>query len=255
MIALIVLNLFFSLNAFVCSTATIDERKNDPLPDSRPEKFAILYGLSGGMMYYSETMYLSSDSCTYEVNDGGAKSKIYFNLGAAELDAIYKTFKDNDFDRIKTYEEQVLDRGGESISLSWADGKYANIFNGGMTFIKDSWQTEWSNCLSALMNVLHAQLDKQKKDYEIRVDKSFFGKTMNVYIRNEIIIPESTVMAESETEHYVTKSIKLMPGAHRVLVTWDKKHFETIPVNTDSSKGINLSLVNDSLKTTLINNY
>ena len=255
MIALIVLNLFFSLNAFVCSKATVDERKNDPLPDSRPEKFAILYGLSGGMMYYSESMYLSSDSCTYEVNDGGVKSKIYFNLSAADLDGLYKIFKDNKFDRIKTYEQEVFDRGGESIYLSWADGKYASVFNGGMTFINDNWQTEWSNCLGSLMNVLHAQLDKQKKDYEVRIDRSFFGKTMNIYIRNETIIPESTIMAESELEHYVTKTIKLMPGAHRVSVSWDKKHYETIPINTDSSKGINLSLVNDSLKTTLINNY
>ncbi len=255
MITLIVLNLFISFSGFVCSGSTADERKNDPLPDSRPEKFSVSYSLGGGMLYYGESLYISADSCSYEINDGGAKSKIYFNLSAAELDALYKVFEDNHFDRIKTYEEQVYDRGGESISLSWTNGKYANISNAGMTFVKDSWETEWSNCLNALMNVLHAQLDKQKKDYEIRIDRSFFGKTMNIYIRNETIIPESTVMAESEMEHFVTKSIKLMPGAHRVSVSWDKNRFETVSINSDSSRGIDLSLINDSLKTTLINNY
>ena len=42
--------------------------------------------------------------------------------------------------KLKTYEEKVYDRGGESISLGWGKGKYANANNSGMTFIKDSWQ-------------------------------------------------------------------------------------------------------------------
>jgi hypothetical protein len=251
-IAVIILNLVFLFNAFICNEAVKQEKDSDPLPGARPEKFAVSYFLGGGMRYYGETLYISADSCTYEINDEGAKSKIYFNLSSDELDKLYKVFKDNDFHKIKTYDQEVYDRGGVSISLSWGNGKSANVSDGGMTFIKENWKNEWSACISALKDIISTQLGKQKKDYEIRIDKTFFGKTMNIYVKSEVVIPKSTVMAESEMEKYVTKTIKLIPGEHVMSISWDTKHYETVHISPDSSKGITLYLGNDSLKTSLI---
>jgi hypothetical protein len=243
---ILLFNLTFIFNGLVC--AGQNAKNNDELPDTRPERFSIQYFLSGGMLYYSENMYISQDSCVYTVNDEGTISKTHFNMTGSELDAIYKIFKDNNFDKIKTREEMVYDRGGEGISLSWGQGKYVNIDDGGMTFIEKNWEKEWSACLSALKSSASEKMDKQKLNYEIRIDKSLFGKIMSIYIKQEKIIPESTVMAESELENYITKTARLLPGMYRMEVSYDKR-YETIQINSDSTKGINLYLKNDSLLT------
>lgn len=240
--------LFFNLslifNGFSCSGNTAKE--NNDLPDTRPAKLLISYYEGGGMVYYSENLNISEDSCVYTINDGGTISKVYFTMTPAELDRLYKVFTDNDFSNIKTYEQMVYDRGGESISLSWGQGKFASISNGGMTFIKDSWKKEWSNCLDAIKEALVNGTEKQKKDYEVRIDKTMFGQTMSVYIRQLQIIPQSTVMSENGMDNSVTITAKLLPGTYKMSVSYNKK-FAVVPVSPDSSKGVELSLKNDTL--------
>jgi len=248
-IAVIILNLAFLFNGFICNEAVKEGKENDPLPSARPEKFTVSYYLGGGMVYYGENLYISSDSCTYEINDGGAKSKIYFTLSADELDKLYKVFKDNDFHRIKTYDQEVYDRGGESISLSWGNGKYANISDGGMTFIKENWCSEWAACLDAVKNIITAQMDKQRKDYEIKFDKSFSGKKINLGSEHQTFFSGDAPVEGNYNVDYVFKPVKFIPGIHMLQLNWDGKHYESFSVNTDSTKGVILSLKNDSLLT------
>lgn len=112
------LGIMFAATGFVCAKNSGDDN-NSPLPDTRPLDISFSFHVDGGMVYYSEDLFISADSCYYKVNDGGAESKTYFKLTAAQLDKLYSVFKDNDFDRIETYKEKVYDRGGENISLRW----------------------------------------------------------------------------------------------------------------------------------------
>jgi hypothetical protein len=244
---ILLFNLLFITNGFSCTEKTA-KNDNDNLPDTRPEKLSIQYSLGGGMAYYSENLYISQDSCVYTINDEGAISKYYFTMTGEQLDNLYKVFKDNNFNKIKTREEMIYDRGGESIGLSWGKGKYAHIDDAGMTLIEDSWKKEWSECLGAVKNVLSEQLNKQKKDYEVRIDKTLFGKTMKVYVKEEIIIPESTVMAENELENHIAKTARLLPGKNIISVSCNQKYLN-ITANPDSTKGVNLYLKNDTLLT------
>lgn len=242
----LLINISFISAGFICAKSTGDKRDNDRLPDSRPEKIVFQLSLSGGMLYYSEDLYISSDSCYFLVNDGGAVSKIRFNMSSGELDKLYRVFTENDFDRIETYEEMIYDRGGETIYLRWGTGKYASVSNSGMSIVEKAWRNEWSACLNALGKIVENELSRQKKDYEIRIDKSLFGKEMYLQLNRETVIPKSTIMAESEMETYITKTVKIMPGKHTLLVNIGKK-YESMKIDTDSSKGINLYLKNDSL--------
>jgi hypothetical protein len=244
---ILLFNLSMIFNGYSCSGSTSEgDRVNNDLPDSRPQKLLITYYDGGGMVYYSEQLHISEDSCVYTINDAGTISKVYFSMTPVELDELYKVFTDNDFSSIKTYEEKVYDRGGESISLSWGQGKSANILNGGITFIKDGWKKEWNNCIAAIEAALAKGTEKQKKDYEVRVDKTLFGKTMSVYIRQLQIIPQSTVMSESGMDNNISRTTKLLPGNYKMSVSYNSK-YEVIPVSPDSSKGVELSLKNDSL--------
>jgi len=245
-ILLLLINFSVSLNSFNC-TKQITQGKNDPLPSARPEKLVIEYHLSGGMRYYYEALYISEDSSYYTVNDGGSITRINFKINGEEFSNLYKVFKENNFDRIKTYEEEVYDRGGNTIFLRWGNGKFASVSNSGMTFIKESWLEEWGNCMNALGKIMTQQSDMQKKDYLLRFDKTFFGQEINVYVNSEQVIKKSTLTAEQEYEDNITKTAKLLPGKHRVYIKWNE-HYDNFEVDTDSSKGVFMKIANDSLR-------
>jgi hypothetical protein len=115
-----------------------------------------------------------------------------------------------------------------------------------MSMVEKAWRNEWSACLNALGKIVENELSRQKKDYEIRIDKSLFGKEMYIQLNRETVIPKSTVMAESEMESYITKTVKLMPGKQRLSFSIGKK-YEALDLDTDSSKGISFYLKNDTL--------
>ena len=242
---------FMIFNAFICSKSSGNDRENDPLPDKRPDRLSISLGLSGGMLYYSEDLYISSDSCYYFVNDGGAISKFYFKISSDDFDKLYKVFTDNRFDEIKTHEEMIYDRGGEFLRLSWGKGKYCEISNSGMSVIKDSWQKEWSACVNAVNEVVKTETEKQKKNYEIRIDKAFMGMSIYLYVNNQPVVPQNKPLGVSGD--YLSKIVPLTPGKHRVTFNWEQKHFTSFIVNADSSSGVLLEMKNDSLKTTFFN--
>ena len=204
----LLLNISLISGGFICAKDTDGQKENDRLPDARPGNISFRLSMSGGMLYYYEDLYISADSCYYLVNDGGAISKIYFTMSAERLDKLYDAFTENNFDRIKTYDEQVYDRGGETITLSWGKGKYASVSNSGMTFIKDSWRGEWSACTAALSKIIDEEVSMQKKDFEVRIDKSLFGKEMYIQLNRETVIPKSTVMSENNLEEYIQKNSK-----------------------------------------------
>lgn len=245
-LSLLLLNILFISSGFICAKS-IGSGDNSPLPDKRPDDIRFSYSQSGGMMYYSENIFISKDSCYYKINDGGAVTKVYFKLTSAELDKLYDVFKNNDFDEIDSYEEKVYDRGGESISLNWKPGKQVNISNSGMTFIKESWQKEWNACSNAIETIGKSEMEKQKKDYAITFDGSLLGKEIYMQINRDVVVPKSTLMSESDLESEIQKIVKLSPGWHNASITIGKS-YNTVKINADSTKGLLLKWQNDSLK-------
>lgn len=241
-----IFNIAFIFSGFICAKSP-GSGDGSPLPGSRPDDIRFSYSQSGGMMYYSENIYISKDSCFYKINDGGSVTRVDFKLTSAELDKLYSVFKDNDFDEIKTYEEKVYDRGGESISLSWKPGKQTSVSNSGMTFVKDSWSKEWNNCLNAIEKIAKGEMEKQKKEYIIWFDKSLLGKEIYMQINRDVVVPKSTLMSESDQESVIQKIVRLSPGFHNASITVGKI-YNTLKINADSTKTLRLFMVNDSLK-------
>lgn len=245
-LSILVICLSFITSGFICAKST-GSSGNSPLPDKRPDDLQFSYSQSGGMMYYSENIFISKDSCYYKINDGGAVTRVNFRMTPDELDKLYSVFLENNFDEIESYEEKVYDRGGESISLSWKPGKHINVSNSGMTFIKDSWKKEWSACSNAIEKIAAEQMEAQKKPYEIKFDSSLFGKEIYMQINRGVVVPKSTLMAEREYEKEIIRITKLSPGLHNASVSIGKS-YNTIKINADSTQSLRLYMVNDSLK-------
>lgn len=245
-LSLLLLNILFVTSGFVCAKS-IGSGDGSPLPNTRPDDIQFSYSQSGGMMYYSENIFISKDSCYYKINDGGAVTKVYFKMTSAELDKLYSVFKENDFDEIDSYEEKVYDRGGESFSLSWKPGKHTSVSNSGMNFIKDSWHKEWKICRDAIEKIGNDEMEKQKKEYIISFDRSLLGKEIYMQINRDVVVPKSTLMSESDQESEIQRIVRLSPGYHNASVTVGKS-YNTVKINADSTKSLRLFMVNDTLK-------
>jgi hypothetical protein len=165
-------------------------------------------------------------------------------LSKEKLDHLYSIFVKNDFDRVKTYEEQVYDRGGETIFLRWSNGKFASVSNSGMTFVEESWRGEWNACLSELKEIIENETDKQKKEYELKFDKLLFEKKLSAYVDNEAIFPSEL---KQPVDEFLIKTVRLIPGKHRMSISRDKL-YSSIEINSDSTKGIYMFMKNDSLQ-------
>ncbi|HJY63237.1 MAG TPA: hypothetical protein VJ455_03700 [Ignavibacteria bacterium] len=232
-----------SLTCFYCTMGF----KYDPLPELRPNKLVIEYHLSGGMRYYSEALYISEDSSYFTINDGGAISRVNFIMSANELEGLYKVFIDNKFDKIKTHEVQVYDRGGSSVYIQWEKTRFVSVSNSGMSFIDGGWQKEWNACINALEQIIKYQSEKQVREYELRYDKSLFGHEINVFINNDNVIKNQDLGLLSSSNEIFIQYVKLIPGKHRLSINWNK-HYDNVQINTDSTECVNIKVANDTLR-------
>jgi len=115
------------------------------LPKTRPSDFQLTFHFDGGMRYYFEDLVIGPDSCSYTINDHGRKLVTRFRLSSAELDELYATLVNNRFDRIRSRHQQVYDRGGESIRVSWNKGAaYLNVSNAQGSFIEEGFAKQWN---------------------------------------------------------------------------------------------------------------
>ena len=131
--------------------------KGNKLPATRPVDLTLSYYNDGGMIDFRENMFISKDSCIYEINDEGKKQKITFNLNETDLDELYSVLKKNRFDEIEFItEKEVYDRGGLSIRISWGhNAKQLEVSNAGRSFIKKNWLNEWRVACDYLTLIIH----------------------------------------------------------------------------------------------------
>ena len=245
-ISVFIVTLLFLFTGFYCAKNPPINRVNDPLPDSAPNNLVIQYSMNGGMLYYSESIYISSDSSFWQVNDEGNVSKVYFAISPDEMDKLYSAFKDNKFDRITTKDVMVTDRGGEDISLFWGNNQHVSVSNSGLKFIDEDWQNNWKNCRIALLEICIRESDKNKKNFEIRIDKSAYNRKVTIGNRNKTILQDSIFTSQND---FVPVRILLAPGANRLTLGSDNRYYGEFKVNPDSLSAVRIYARNDSLKT------
>lgn len=86
------------------------------LPETRPAEIEIRLRESAGMLPETTTIKIGSAGGTFADRYHDAERSIEFEVSEAELDALWEVLRKNRFDRIKTHEESVHDRGGTESS-------------------------------------------------------------------------------------------------------------------------------------------
>lgn len=138
--------------AIIISSCMIPGEDHPTIRESLPDNFKIQYMRHSGMLPDYENMILTRDSCViYYVTDKRVDT-VKFNLPEKKLKNLYDLFIENEFSKIETRIEEVYDRGGVTISLSWKNGRSKKIekSNSGRSFVTDKWIGRWNNIVNEL---------------------------------------------------------------------------------------------------------
>ena len=208
-VLLVVLTLFYLLS---CSTYSQD------LPKKRPADVQISYNEDGGMMLASKNYFISEDSSYYSDQMFDASNKVYFDVVSQELDELYAVFYNNNFGNISTYEEQVYDRGGNSVSIKW-NGEEMIVSNSGFSFVNDDCSEQYGAVINAIQELVDSKVSEMKRDFVIKLDEGIksSGKTVNILLDNSLLYSSDNI---SEKDSIICR---LLNGNHTVKVNiYDK---------------------------------
>jgi hypothetical protein len=119
------------------------------LPETRPDDFYVRTYAGGGMTPEGYTLVLSAEESEYTAWVNGVDFTVQFQTPAERLDALYQVLREQQFDRIQTYEELVYDRNGASIQVRANQQNY-DVSDGGMSFIEEGWQANYETVWQAI---------------------------------------------------------------------------------------------------------
>lgn len=182
------------------------------LPENS-ENIRITWNENGGMMYYNEKIEISTDSCVYELNTQYVERRIVFQLTKEKIDSLYSVFLENKFDKIKTYEEPVLDRGGTSINL-FVDNQSYSVSNCCLSFIKKGNWAQYNGVENVIRKMTFDELENYKSEVLVETDKSIIDNEYYV----KILINEEIVLSESKEGDYKQDTLKLFDENNEINV-------------------------------------
>ncbi|MCP4415199.1 MAG: hypothetical protein GY805_01160 [Chloroflexi bacterium] len=152
------------------------------LPKERPSDVRISYSFNGGMMNYGENISISADESWRRISNEMVRFEVHYQLAEAELDALYATFRENKIDRIRSREEMVYDRGGDSVSISYGEELY-RASDSGLNFVTARWQDEFSRLVTAVNQAAGETTSSPQATFTIQLDSSIQPLNLTVQVQ------------------------------------------------------------------------
>lgn len=228
---------------FVLSVLVLDAcvASGSVLPEKRPDDFEASFSFNGGMLPYSESLHIAADESTYRLFKQGLEIVIHFQVSDEELDSLYKTLREDQFDRIQSREEQVYDRGGYSMSMQ-ANGESYHVSDSGVSFVLDEWSDEFADALTRLQQTLRAYAEPDDRSFVIQWDESLFAAsrlaTVEIDVGDRFAGVTGTTNGTAEMRVFTTAQ-----RAYEVRVTPEGGSQQTFSVGFSASGGIRVAWV------------
>lgn len=131
------------------------------------------------MLPRSTSVRIAASGCVYESDVDMSKNKTHFKLSPAELDKLYEVVRKNDFDHIQTRSEQVNDRGGTTITVTYGKTRH-QVSNSGMSFVEKSWRKQWHAVLHAIDTATERALEPKRISVAFAFDPALAGQQVEV---------------------------------------------------------------------------
>jgi hypothetical protein len=148
--------------AVVCSSTILASARCSAtdLPEARPADLDVRLTYSAGMLpegYEFDVSATRGEVVQHGQAVGGMRNVTLATCATSseDLDALYRVLRDNRFDQIETYEQEVYDRGGFTLSVGFGS-RTITVADGGRTFIQHDWDDQWS-AVTGAVEVLMAQ--------------------------------------------------------------------------------------------------
>jgi hypothetical protein len=173
-------------------------------PPKSPKLINIEWHKSGGMLPSYTNAYISADSCVWENYNGINLQRIVFELSDTEILDLYSTFYNNQFTKIKSSKQDVLDRGGSDIYIN-VDEKRYELLNSGSNFIIDEYRENYKAIEQVLLQKFEDINSKQNKNVIIDLDESISSSEHNVvlYINNKEVYNEQKTGEFNSLHHTI----------------------------------------------------
>lgn len=191
--------------------------------DSAPKDFRVIMRDGGGMSRQGAEYFISKDSSYADIWEDDAETKIYFKVSSSDLNKLYTIIKNNDFEDVETFREEVYDRGGTTISVT-ADGESYEKVDAGMTFIVESWRDEFANVENEIRRIVGDKLETMKQEVTITIDENIMevDKIVNFNIGDFVYM-------SARDGWHKTVTVSLYPGQHYMYFTMLNKELTTEP--------------------------
>lgn len=207
------------LSLAVLSTAACSHVLPTRLPSKRPADLVVTESSSGGMLPSGDSTRISAKGCHYERHNGPAKLETDFTLKPAELDQLYSTLRDNAFDRIQTRHEEVYDRGGVSVSVSWSGHRYW-VANSGTDFIRKDWKKQWHAVLAAIHAPTERALAAKNVSATFAFDPALAGHRLVLRVGSRAVVRRRIAPPSGGDDFAIP--VRDLPGPYMLHVAIDQ---------------------------------
>ncbi len=188
------------------------------LPPQRPADFAIALNSSPGMLPQNTNVYLSLKQSYIETYNNGAHSKNNFILTQGDMDTLYEILQKNNFTSITWHEEEIYDRGGTSVTVSWGNTNII-VANAGMSVIDDKWQADFDNLYNELSAFVSQKIELLRQPITFTFTPNLVNGKNRLYFTVDNSTTNSLNQTVSTTPLPSKVVYKLLPGEHSVSVT------------------------------------
>lgn len=210
---------------------TLSSCNTGGLPVERPADFVVTLSDGGGMTPEGEDIYLSADSSWYENWFDQAHNHIALPVSEGEIDTLYTELRRNGAMSIESREEgMVYDRGGTTISLSFAN-EHHTITNAGSSFIAPRHAKQYQAVVDAIWAVAHRHIRRMKVDVPFTIihhADSIQTIYINLSVNGQPVYNWEATRDEPFSQ--VEASANLLPGNHDVNA-WAELGGKQISVN------------------------
>lgn len=218
------------------------------LPLTRPAIFEVRYNGNSGMIPYAHTIRISAEQSNYTIYKEGFNVQVEFDLSSDELDQVYQTLRNNRIDRIWTYTEEVLDRGGGAVQVQAGLATY-QVSNSGSSFIMSPWQTNYDNAVGAIMRLVQRPIptNQPPHTFDIRWDESLGGLlTLHLDVGNHLIrldddndpfVPMVRIVTDDPTATYIL-----------TMKNYQEETVGEFAVNLSETQGVHISQTDEGFE-------
>lgn len=218
--------------------------------DGNPPDLKITYTTTGGLLNSAETIFLSRDSCYYETIYQDVSNRFTFFITSKDMDEMYEILKKYEVSLIasKQLERAAPERAGDNLLLQWGDYSSIVINNSGNFILQDKWLNNWKKIKKNIRKFVKVETDNRSREFTVRLDESFSGKKLAMYLNNEFLF-DNTISSVNVEGFTITLSA--VPGKYYLkTVVDDVGASREFKVDLEESTELKLSLKGNTIELT-----